>query len=1168
MAIKTGSAGNDTLTGTTAADTLTGGLGDDVLNGGLAADTYIFGKGHGYDTIDDYDTVTVNLDKVIFTDLTTNDVRIFRTGNDLVFAYGVDDQLTIRYYFLGEAYRIERFQFTNSTLSAANIATRLLYTEGDDSYVGFSTLANTINGLGGDDNITGGDLADTLFGSTGNDTLSGGGGNDGLYGGTGNDTLTGGEGTDVYYFYKGDGNDVIADYHASSVAIDRIDFRDVTAAAVTRVYRDGNALVIEYGAEDSVTVSNYFLGTNYQVEQVKFIDGQTWTRAEIAQRLQFSDGDDYYSGFEDLANNLSGLAGNDALTGGALADRIDGGEGSDLLNGGSGADQLIGGEGNDSLVGGGGSDTYALQKGSGIDTIDDYSAGIGDVDTVTFADVNAAEVQSITRQGNHLLVKYGATDTVVVSNYFLGTAYQVDRFAFADKTVWDKAAIATRLAYTSGNDDYSGFSDVANTIHGLAGADQMTGGSLGDALYGDAGNDTLTGGEGADTLIGGVGSDLLKGGAGADTYRFVKGDGADAIDDYHAESGVVDTLVFDGISANTVTAVNRVGNHLVIKMGATDRVTINNYFLGANYQVESILFRDSTWNRGVIAKRLSYTEGNDTFSGFSDVSNTLHALGGNDDITGGDLADTLYGDDGDDALRGGAGTDVLSGDLGNDTLYGGAGNDVYQYRRGGGADRISDYDGAGAATDTVDFLDYSRSDLTKIARNGNDMILSFAGRDKVILENYYLGAAYRPEQYRFADGTVVKGFAVGAENDDQLTGTDGADYLDGGIGADTMTGGLGNDVYVINGADLIVEAANGGVDTVIVGSNYTIENKPYLENIILTGTGNFSATGNAANNGLKGNSGNNLLSGGLGNDYLDGGAGADKLSGLQGNDTYIIDNAGDSIQELEDVGGGYGGIDTVQTTLASYTLGAALENLSLTGLSAITGIGNAANNLIEGSLAANTLDGMGGKNVLGFTLETTVANTGVTLNLSVKDANGYATASGGSGTDKVRNFQDIAGSRFADTFTGDSANNSILGLGGNDTIYGGAGNDILSGGAGSDQLIGGAGADSFVFDAALGSTNIDIIKDFRMEDDVIGLSKTVFKALPGAASTVLNVEWLVQGTSAQAAITEADDFLFYNTGTGGLYYDADGSGRAFAPVQFATLTGAPVLTHLDFGIIA
>jgi Ca2+-binding RTX toxin-like protein len=128
------------------------------------------------------------------------------------------------------------------------------------------------------------------------------------------------------------------------------------------------------------------------------------------------------------------------------------------------------------------------------------------------------------------------------------------------------------------------------------------------------------------------------------------------------------------------------------------------------------------------------------------------------------------------------------------------------------------------------------------------------------------------------------------------------------------------------------------------------------------------------------------------------------------------------------------------------------------------------------------------------------------------------------------------------------------------TLTGGSGNDTISGGLGSDVLKGGAGRDTFVFNTKPGSSNIDRITDFNPAEDTIRLENAVMTKLGswgGLAASKLRV-----GTKA----LDGDDHVVYNSQTGALYYDYDGSGSG-AAAQIATLSTGLKMSAANFYII-
>ena len=160
---------------------------------------------------------------------------------------------------------------------------------------------------------------------------------------------------------------------------------------------------------------------------------------------------------------------------------------------------------------------------------------------------------------------------------------------------------------------------------------------------------------------------------------------------------------------------------------------------------------------------------------------------------------------------------------------------------------------------------------------------------------------------------------------------------------------------------------------------------------------------------------------------------------------------------------------------------------------------------------------------------------------------------GGTGSDKT-----LKGTASSDWISLDRGDDMIDAGFGFDSVLGGSGNDSLNGGGGRDTLSGGSGADRFVFDSYLSAaTNIDTITDFNAAaGDRLVLDRAIFTTLNSGSS--LSASTFRAGADLVSAAT-AEDRLLYDTSTGTLRYDADGSGSVYDAVPFATLTTAPSL---------
>ena len=628
-------------------------------------------------------------------------------------------------------------------------------------------------------------------------------------------------------------------------------------------------------------------------------------------------------------------------------------------------------------------------------------------------------------------------------------------------------------------------------------------------------NNSLTGNSGNNILDGGAGVDTMAGGAGNDTY-FVDNVGDVVTEANNQGTDNVQASVNYTIAAN-IENLALIGAAL-IGTGNTLNNTITgnsaNNTLNGGAGIDTLIggLGDDTYivdNAGDVVTELagagidnvqasaSYVLGanveNLTLTGTANINGTGNALDNN-----------IAGNSGNNVLNGGAGNDTLNGGAGIDSLIGGTGNDTYIVDNAG--DVITELVGEG--TDTAQ----ASASYTLGATNIENLTLTGTGNIN-------------------GTGNALDNVITGNSGNNQLNGGAGNDTLIGGLGLDTMIGGAGNDTFIVdNVGDVVTEAAGAGTDTAQASVSYVIGAN--VENLVLTGVAAINGTGNATNNTITGNSGNNIL---------DGAAGADTLIGGLGDDTYIVDNAGDVITEAAGEGA-----DTVQTS-SSYTLGANIENLVLTGTANINGTGNGLNNTIAGNSGNNILDGAAG-------IDTLIGGAGNDTYIVV-DTDDVIIEGLGGGIDTVQasidytlgetEIENLTLIGAASVGTGNTLNNTIIGNALDNILDGAAGNDTLDGAGGSDILLGGFGDDTYLVNdtSALiiegideGDDTVISTVDYALGADVENLTLAGLDAINGTGNELNNV---IIGNAADNIINGGAGYDYMIGGAGNDTYVVD-----------------------------
>ncbi len=923
-------------------------------------------------------------------------------GNDVVYGGGGADKLYggngNDYLYGGDAPDIldggagDDHIFGGSSGSSVNGVDQLIGGSGNDFIYGGIGIDKMFGGTGDDMMYGGQDTDPFMYGGDGNDYMNGGSGQDILYGGNGSDIIDGGTGIDLLY---GDGGDDILR----------------PGDGVSDISGNGGGGDVLIGG-DNVTDTGFDLADYSQQTAATGLVGDLTNQvvsSAVLDKLLANQKPGTFA-TSTVWFQLEGVVGtpsSDILSGDSLGDATAAvSHGDNWLIGGSGNDELLGRGGNDVLVG----------KSIRLDTlIGTYS---GTYQVAEDANGNSHRVTGTTLSGG--ILDFASGGGVVYEKHFQEL---LKSEKYKDYVLGDGGANGgvDQADYRGNLADYSfNLIQYQSANEGVVTAVKVT--------------DAVAGRDGADLDI------------GIDKFKFLDGtftlaqvllpapqvSGANALGASNEDTSFV--LQSSNLLAN---ATGSAPLSVVGLTASAGTLTLNPGGASWTYTLPP------NWNSGTFQKHgpvtfsyavtdgvrkvadtatLSITPVNDLPTGTADVAVT-GAAANNRVLTVSDSLVTPITD-----------ADYFGTGVGGTNVVPGAQLSFHW---------TTSLD-PGAVTPVWTTVSNSAAGAPSLALTTQTNTLNLAGQ--------YLRAT---ATYTDPDGTAetVKS-ATYIVGDSTANGTLAAPLGANDPGADIMIGLGGNDIYAVNNpGDVVIEAANGGTDTVLASINaYTLTAN--VENLTFTGTGNFVGTGNTLAN---------VITGGAGNDTLDGGGGADTLIGGAGSDTYMVNNTGVTITEAAG-----GGTDTVLTSLATYTLGANLENLTYTGAGNFTGTGNTDANVITGGAGNDTLSDGGGTGI-----DTLIGGAGNdTYNVSV--AGDIITEAAGGGTDTVRTTLGsyTLGANLENlTYTGPVLLKGTEFTGtGNDqtnTLTGGAGNDILVGGLnaagnGGDTLVGGKGDDTYI----------------------------------------------------------------------------------------------------------
>jgi Ca2+-binding RTX toxin-like protein len=765
-------AGTDTVTfntGYTNATTVKVGAGDAATNSAKIAMTVTGAAGNlesadstsvtgNATTKTDAMTITAESSKTVATSgriTNVNSITVADVGDASTGTKAAGSDLTIDLASYGTALTIDA-----SALEAAGIDSN---SDGKINNSDASAEILTITGTSAKAlTVTGGGAGDTIIGSS--DTAAG-------------DTLTGGAGDDTFTMATNMGyQDIIDGGTGTKDTITvTVDQNDVNFMSTTNV----EILSIDEGNTSTNTLGAYFTASKIATVNLDPTHVSTIAAAGTTSGVRY----------------VAGGNQNEAITAGTGDDFFRFAQTATLTH-------------QDVINGGAGTDTIEINNISNTNF-----TSVVDLQDVTKVEV----VKTIDANGDDTTTAEADTVTVTINH---------NNTTLADNAT-DDADVVLAVDGSSITDTLDVFTVNASAISDVDYMFNITGGAAADVLTGGGGVDTISGGSGADVITGGVGADTLTGGAGADDYAYV-------LTSSQSTNAKMDTIT-DFATASDEIRISLTLASAAVTHDFTDKGDVTNSAdAGAKFSSVKGQYVYNTAAKTILLD----TDGNGLIQstdfavnvglvalGAADVSFDVTTLGTADTVTTGGGNDKVTAAVAADSVTTGAGNDTISiaGVTYTGTLAAGTGTDTLQVT----ADSA---DVSGATVSGISAITLADDDTLTVsaaqaATFGSTASFSITGVAAGNNESISATAAAAGSTIDLSSVTFTNSNAIllGGNGADTLTAGSGNDYLAGGTtnDVDTHVGGLGNDSYSIadaGEADVIVEAASGGTDTLVMGT--------------------------------------------------------------------------------------------------------------------------------------------------------------------------------------------------------------------------------------------------------------------------------------------------------------------------------------------------------------